>query len=929
MGQSPPTGPEPTGDTTLLEGRPQAEWELARGSSVGRYIVLEPLGKGGGGAVYSALDPELERRVALKVLRTDLVGEGAAEWRARLTREAQAMARLSHPNVVTVFDVGASDDGGVFLAMERVDGGTLSKWLGARKRHWREIVQVLCAAGEGLAAAHAAGIIHRDFKLDNVLMGTDGRPRVTDFGLARAAGTVIPSHTSADWTDPEKPVSSGLSSLSSQLTLTGSVLGTPGYMAPEQYGTDEPIDVRVDVFSFCATAYRALYGQRPFAGDSVAMIATETINGRVREAPKGTDVPPWLRRVLLRGLSVEREGRPGSMREMIAALRADPAKRRRRWLAGAAIVASAGSIVLGLHAVGERRVRACHTAAADRLGGVWDAPRRAALESAFRSTRQGFADEARLKVEDLLDRYASSWTASAEDACLAVRVRGEQSEAMLELRTSCLDDRLDELRALGEVLGGADAKAVEKSVRAARSLSPIAPCSDVDRLGSTSRLPDDAAQRAEIRALRQELATSKAEVETGRFVEADRRMRAAQDRVEATHYGPLLVDWSMYAATVENNKKDMAEELRRTIALAETYRVDRVKASAEILLGSTEGEQLGHYEEGHDWLRLAGATIERLGGDAALEVERDVREGWIFEKESNHAAAEPLFKRALSRATGTAAVRPDEMIIVTNAHTGYATVLDAQGRIDEALEHQREAVRLDEETYGGEHPVVALDINNLAYFELTAGQTEDALRSASRALAILEGRVRRGEISPNNQRLATTTHTMGEILLRMHKPQEAIEKLMRARDVYRATAAEHDAEALADNEIGEASRLLGNADEAQRALDDARAIEAELKGIAPATVGGTLIVQAKILLDRKDSKPALEIAERGLGQLQAGDADSWSLADARVTVARALELVGGDSGRARALADEAREQFAKVHDDARAVDAAALLASLR
>jgi len=220
-------------------------------------------------------------------------------------------------------------------------------------------------------------------------------------------------------------------------------------------------------------------------------------------------------------------------------------------------------------------------------------------------------------------------------------------------------------------------------------------------------------------------------------------------------------------------------------------------------------------------------------------------------------------------------------------------------------------------------------MNNLAYFELTAGQTEEALHSASRALEILEGRVRRGEISATNQRLATTSHTMGEILLRMHKPREAIERLTRARDAYRATAAEHDAEALADNEIGEASRQLGNADDAQRALDEASAIEAEVKGIDPATVGGTLVVQAKLLLDRKDPKAALHSAERGLERLEAGGADAWSLADARITVARALEIGRSDPERARTLADQARGEFAKVHDEARASDAAALLASLQ
>ena len=269
-----------------------------------------------------------------------------------MMREAKAMARLSHPNVVTLYEVGLSGDGRIFLAMEAVDGGTVAEWLKEEKRSWRAIVAMFCQAGEGLAAAHGAGMVHRDFKPENVLLGKDGRPRVTDFGLARAEGQATeatertmarPVLAQAAAGSPLDPASSPAGSLP-RLTLTGAMLGTPGYMAPEQYTNETEMDARTDIFAFCATVYRALYGERPFAGETLEEVAASTLKGTIREAPKGTLVPGWIRKVLLRGLATERDARPASMQEVLAALRADPAKRRRRWLALAGAVAAACAV---------------------------------------------------------------------------------------------------------------------------------------------------------------------------------------------------------------------------------------------------------------------------------------------------------------------------------------------------------------------------------------------------------------------------------------------------------------------------------------------------------------------------------------------------------------------------------------------------------
>ena len=366
------------------------------GSRVDRYVVLSTLGRGGMGAVYAAYDVELDRRVALKFLLPSAAeATDSAGFQARLLLEARAMARLSHPNVVTLYQVGPAPDGGIYLAMELVDGGTLGAWLKAEKRSWREILAMLCQAGEGLAAAHRAGLIHRDFKLDNVLVRKDGRPQVTDFGVARGGdvpadrerpeqpASVRPAAEAPAFTRgrvPAPPLSSG--SLSN-LTLTGAMLGTPGYMAPEQYTMDADIDARADVFAFCATLYRALYGKRPFAGTSFQEVAEETLLGKVREPATGSAVPGWLRTVVLSGLKVDPNERPRSMDELLRALRADPSKRRRRWIIAAVLVGVLCALSFGVHAAGDRRVRACRVEA-DRLQGAWDVPSKSAMAEAFR-----------------------------------------------------------------------------------------------------------------------------------------------------------------------------------------------------------------------------------------------------------------------------------------------------------------------------------------------------------------------------------------------------------------------------------------------------------------------------------------------------------------------------------------------------------------
>jgi serine/threonine protein kinase len=262
------------------EPRRALEPAVAVGDTIGRYVVLRRIGAGGMGVVFAAYDPQLDRRVALKLLRTG-IGLGEGEARARLVREAQAIAQLSHPHVVAVYDVGTAVGGDVYIAMEFVEGDTLTSWLRAWDRTWREVVAIFLDAGRGLAAAHAVGLLHRDFKPDNVLVGADGRVRVTDFGLARSLMAAAE--------DGELQPTPELAALRVTLTATGAVMGTPRYMAPEQLAGKD-VSAAADQFSFCVALYEAVYGVHPILGDTAAKMLEG--GARMRPPPENRGCRP-------------------------------------------------------------------------------------------------------------------------------------------------------------------------------------------------------------------------------------------------------------------------------------------------------------------------------------------------------------------------------------------------------------------------------------------------------------------------------------------------------------------------------------------------------------------------------------------------------------------------------------------------------------
>jgi tRNA A-37 threonylcarbamoyl transferase component Bud32 len=308
--------------------------------TIGRYEVLDRLGEGGMGLIFTARDPELDRKVAVKLVRPALHEKGR-DTRQRLLREAQALAKINHPNVIHVYEVGTYEDQ-VYVAMEFVDGKTLRDWQWQPHVSWRRILEAYLAAGRGLAAAHEREMVHRDFKPDNVLVDKEGKVRVIDFGLARAGGTVEEEVAApADDVELVQAATIDVGRALTRLTKTGAILGTPAYMAPEQHRGDAA-DARTDQFSFCVALYEALYGMRPFGGATYPVLVSNVLDGRVEEEPRFVEVPLTVRRALLKGLSVEPNKRFADMHALIQELRRDPNAAQRRWrMAGGAALAVA------------------------------------------------------------------------------------------------------------------------------------------------------------------------------------------------------------------------------------------------------------------------------------------------------------------------------------------------------------------------------------------------------------------------------------------------------------------------------------------------------------------------------------------------------------------------------------------------------------
>nr|AYM53544.1 serine/threonine protein kinase with TPR repeats [Cystobacter ferrugineus] len=689
----------------------------------GRYTVLELLGQGGMGVVLAAYDSRLERRVALKLLRHGSV-PSVPQLEARMVREAQAMARLNHPNVVAIYDAVNLPEGSLFIAMEMVEGQTLLQWCEQQPRTWREILMAYLAAGRGLAAAHASGIVHRDFKPHNVLVGKDGRVRVTDFGLARAGSSLDQEHAA--------PAPTSVDVWASGLTVPGTLIGTPAYMAPEQL-LGKAADSRSDLFSFCVALYQSLYGQLPFSATNIAELTRAQLDGQIRAPPAQSNVPEWVTRTVLWGLKADPQQRPASMSELIAALEDSPQKHW-VWLRTGAMVAMLVLLVVMPSLLRPLPTEPLCRGGARRLVGLWDGVRKKALGRSFLATGNPSAEESWARTAGVLDTYARDWVAMHVEACEATRVRGEQSDEVLSLRMECLDRRLQSLRALTDLYAHADASLVDEAAKAAHALPPLGGCANVQVLRATVRPPEDAATQHEVERLRARLAEARALFDSGQFEPALARTREVADEALALRYRPLQAEVLELRGALEEKVGDLKaseSSLHRAVWAAEAGRHDEVLASAWARLVRLAMLQ-SHYEQGREWAEHTRAVLERMGGNARVEA-------------------------MIINALGAISMREDKTA--------------------EALDDFRQVVALRQKVYSTEHPEVAAAYNNLGAALTKAGRLLEAREALSHAQALYAK-----TLGPHHMETANALHNLGVLAQKTADDEAAVGYFQRALD---------------------------------------------------------------------------------------------------------------------------------------------------
>jgi tetratricopeptide (TPR) repeat protein len=745
----------PRHDTPRQQTEKQEVPQLTRGTLVGRYVVLDVLGEGGMGVVYAAFDPELDRKVAVKLLQAKAGGSvsGGQAW---LTREAQAMARLSHPNVIAVYDVGSLPGDRVFVAMELVDGGTMRTWLDT-EHPWRDVIAVMRAAGGGLAAAHAAGLVHRDFKPDNVLIGKDGRVRVMDFGLARLdTNSVRDSDLSIEKYSP----------LQERLTVAGTVVGTPAYMAPEIY-REEPAGPSSDQFAFGVTLYEALYRARPYTKKEL-----RSGDAKPKPPPASSKVPARVHRAVMRAISIDPAQRFPSMEALIAELGVDPlANRKRAIIAVAAGLVIGGVVIVGL-ALTHGKDEVCK-GAERKLAGAWDAPTKQTIQQAFAATRHVHADGAFAAVTRALDRYTGDWTHTAIESCEATRVHRDQSEADMQLRLDCLDQRLAEVRALTQLFAKADSATVDKAEQAANNLDSLAGCSNLPLLRAPGLAPPEAAPH--IRKLNDLLASAKAAILANKVGAGIVSANEAVKEAKASNFDPAMAEAMELQGVASFSGGDpfgAIDQLREAAVLSIKGHRDDVLADTALFC-AIASSQARKDDVAAIWLSIGIAAASKVTGNRVLDIRRYQTEGIVLARQGDTKGAIVADLKALELASDF--YGKDGGMAVAQAEQELASAYSANFEYVKALPHLEHGLALITQIESPDHPDVATALGTVAMIYAHLGDTAKARSTYEQAIGIRER-----TLGTNSPALVPTLNNVADMLNRMGDARGALPYIERA-----------------------------------------------------------------------------------------------------------------------------------------------------
>ena len=832
-------------------------------ATIGRFVVLERLGSGGMGIVYAARDPDLERKVAIKVLRGTCVGERA---QARIAREAQAIARVRHPNVIHVYETGSHEDE-VYLAMEYVEGQTLRQWQAGRGLD--EILAAYRAAGRGLSAAHRAGLTHRDFKPDNVLVDGEGHVRVLDFGLARGTG----SDSSAD---EGPPTQEDPSLLDSPLTATGTLMGTPAYMSPEQ-ARGGHISPRSDQFSFSAALWEAVYGTRPFSSREGDDFIAALREGVEPDSPPVDKAPRRFERALRRGLRPDPAERFDSMDDLLAALPRDHLEsRRHHWrLAGASTL-----LVLGLGALNGIREgqldddNRCPDASR-YLEGVWDDASRAKLKAHFYENEQPYTDVAWRRTSEALDAHSDAWVIAYSTTCDALVSKDNRDPVLLE-QGACLRWRLKQLSTTVEVLTDADPLLLSEATSIVPQLRLVDDCEDPAKAQRLLRLPDDRDEAGAVQELRMRIAAADGQIRAREEAEAREALQSVVEEARELGHQPVLAEalLALGNANRENDRELAEASLREAIEIAGESGHDIVGGDAWLALVEHLHDNHQRLDEAESLLPAAQFALSRAEDPrrearleavwAGIELRRanfdQAHEHYakgigILEQASYHD--DPLYAGLLSRVAGVELERLNferalelaekALEVAEYVHgPGHPATLNPLANAAGAhvkLEHLDEARTYYEEmlaawsTVHGEDKTTAFVIDVLGVVDEREGKLDDALRRATKALEIRE-RV----LVPHHVELGASHHNVGNVLLRQGKLEEAREHFVRATEIHtEGLGKDHPLVAQARAGIGEIDQRLGKLESAYENLEAATKVFTKAYGAEhPQTLEGRI-----------------------------------------------------------------------------------------
>lgn len=749
---------------------------LKPGQRVGRFTVVERVGQGGMGLVVSAFDPALDRRVAIKVLKPQQGGSGASSGgTTRLVREAQAMAQLSHPNVVPVYDVGRLGPDSLFVAMEFVSGATLHDWQRQAKRSWRETLEMYLQAGRGLEAAHRAGIVHRDFKPMNVLVGADGRARVTDFGLARA------ERSEADSVEALRV--EGHLTLDTPITIAGAVLGSPGYMAPEQY-VGQPTSQGSDQFSFCVALYEALYGLRPFPGTDLQTLRRLTHADVVPPPPRSSTVPGWVFPLIARGLSTAAASRHPSMTSLLAALSKDPSVTRKRWATIIAAAVLTVGVPVGLWLWPLVRASGCNFET-QRRASLWPTGGRDEAERAFVATQLPFAARSWEVVRDALEAWASDWQMERHRACDDTLLRRERSEPQLELRLRCLDRRRVEAETLVATLRRADAEVVTQAPLAVSRLSAIGTCTNVDGLEARAALSPE--RLLAVDNVEQALAEGRMLTALGHFVDARAKLEPAVEAARATGDRQVLAAALLESgglARSEEHYREARAQLEEALRVALSTGDERTALHSTALLVSLIGWRLEQPEVALGLMSVGRGLVPRVA-DATLEALLEEGEGdalWQAGEDERSLAA---YRRALPLLE---AEQGELGLDVARLHSSVGWLLMERGRLVEARVEFERSKATREAFLGADHPEMAPAYSELGHLAYLLEDGPAAVAAFTRTVRLAErlpggmGVVRAKEnltralLLAGDLDAAELSHEQARALIRPDFPEEAKEQ---------------------------------------------------------------------------------------------------------------------------------------------------------